>query len=153
MTCRTDLAKLASMAAADAPEHLVLYDGTCGFCDRTVRWIADADRDARFHFAPLQGPTAAAVRARHPEVPTDLDSVLYVERADGGEHVFARADAVLRIADRLGRLPRWLRWLPRLPHGPVDLAYRAFARVRHRVPRGLDACPLPSPAMRARFLP
>jgi predicted DCC family thiol-disulfide oxidoreductase YuxK len=144
------------MAAGDtapAPEHLVLYDGSCGFCDRTVKWILDADRDARFHFAPLQGPTAAASRARHPDLPTALDSVLYVERSAGNERVFARADAVLRIADRLGRLPRWLRWVRRLPHVLTDLPYRPVALLRHRLSRTLGACPLPASAARARFLP
>jgi predicted DCC family thiol-disulfide oxidoreductase YuxK len=139
--------------AASGPEHVVLYDGTCGFCDRTVRWIIDADRDARFHFAPLQGSTAAAIRARHPELPYDLDSVLYVDRSDGGERVFVRADAMLRILDGLGRLPRWLRWIRRLPHGLTDLAYRAVASRRHRLSRAVDDCPLPSPAARVRFLP
>ena len=144
------------MAAGDAtpaPEHLVLYDGTCGFCDRTVKWILDADHDERFHFAPLQGPTAAAIRSRHPDVPTDLDSVLYVERSAGDEQVFVRSDAVLRIADRLGRLPAWLRWLRHIPRGFTDLAYRPVARLRHRISRAVGACPLPSAATRARFLP
>jgi predicted DCC family thiol-disulfide oxidoreductase YuxK len=151
-----ELAKLGTMAAGDAgsaPEHLVLYDGTCGFCDRTVQWILDVDRDERFHFAPIQGPTAAAVRARHPDLPTDLDSVLYVERSAGDERVFVRADAVFRIAERLGRLPGWLRWVRRVPQSVTDLAYRPVARLRHRISRALGQCPVPSAATRSRFLP
>jgi predicted DCC family thiol-disulfide oxidoreductase YuxK len=144
---------MAAGDAASAPEHLVLYDGTCGFCDRTVQWILDADRDQRFHFAPLQGPTAAAVRARHPGLPTDLDSVLYVERSAGDEHVFVRSEAALRIAERLGRLPSWLRWMRHLPPGLTDLAYRTVARRRHRISRALGTCAVPSAAARTRFLP
>jgi predicted DCC family thiol-disulfide oxidoreductase YuxK len=138
---------------ARAPEHLVLYDGTCGFCNRTVQWILDADRVGRFHFAPLQGATAAAIRDRHPGLPTDLDSVLYVDRSSGDERVFVRSDAAFRIAERLGALPSWLGWTSHLPRWLTDLVYRAVARSRHRLSRALAPCPLPPPTARARFLP
>jgi predicted DCC family thiol-disulfide oxidoreductase YuxK len=139
--------------AARVPEHLVLYDGACGFCSRTIQWIVDADRRRLFHFAPLQGPTAAALRARHPDLPTDLDSVIYVDRSGGEERMFVRADAAFRIAERLGGLPVWLRWTSHLPRWLADLGYRAVARVRRWLSRALAPCPLPPPTARARFLP
>jgi predicted DCC family thiol-disulfide oxidoreductase YuxK len=144
---------MRGVETADGPEHLVLYDGTCGLCDRTVQWILAADREGRFHFAPLQGPTAAALRARHPELPADLDSVLYVDRSGGTERVFVRAEAAVRIAERLGTLPSWVRWMRRLPRGLADRAYRVAAWSRHHLSRALAPCPLPPPTARARFLP
>jgi predicted DCC family thiol-disulfide oxidoreductase YuxK len=134
---------------ASAPQDLVLYDGTCGLCSRTVQWVIDADRDGRFHFAPLQGATAEAVRARHPDLPADLDSVLYVDRSAGDERVYVCSDAVFRIARRLGRMPFWLAWLSHLPRWLTDVGYRAVARGRHHL---FASCPLPT-AVRARFLP
>src|SRR5262249_51494709 len=57
-------ATLGSMAP-DEPRataaHLVLYDGTCGFCAHTVQWILAADPAGRVRFAPLQGSTATAL--------------------------------------------------------------------------------------------
>ncbi len=138
---------------AREPEHLVLYDGECGFCQGTVRWILAADSTGRFRFAPLQGPTAAAVRARHPDLPSDPDTVLYVDRSAGTERVFVRSDAVFRIAAQLPRPPRWLGGARRLPRWLTDLGYRAVARSRRVLSRALAACPLPTPAERARFLP
>jgi predicted DCC family thiol-disulfide oxidoreductase YuxK len=134
------------------PEHLVLYDGACGFCSRTVQWILAADRDERFHFAPLDGPTATAVLARHPDVPRDLDSVLYVDRSGGTERVLVRSDAILRICRGLpGR--GWIAALGALvPHRIADLVYRTVARNRRRISAGLGACPLPPATARARFL-
>ena len=139
--------------AVRAPEHIVLYDGTCGICNRTVQRILDIDGCGQFHFAPLQGPTAAALRARHPDLPTDLDSIIYVDRSSGEERVFVRSDAALRIAKRLGSLPVWLTWIPHLPHWLLDLGYRVVARNRHRLSRTLASCPLPPETVRARFLP
>jgi predicted DCC family thiol-disulfide oxidoreductase YuxK len=134
------------------PTRLVLYDGDCGFCQRSVRWVLDADRAGSFHFAPLQGPTAAELRRRHPDIPTDLDSIIYVDRSGGTERVAWRSEAILRICAELGgwwRAVSWLRWLPR---GLRDLGYRAFARNRHRL-AGSPRCDLPDAAVRARFLP
>ena len=130
---------------------IVLNDGDCGFCQGWVRRLLDADRAGRFHFAPLQGTTAAELRRRHPDIPPDLDGIIYVDRSDGRERVWWRSEAILRICAELGgwwRVASWLRWLPR---GIVDLGYRAFARNRHRLVGA--TCELPSPAVRARFLP
>jgi predicted DCC family thiol-disulfide oxidoreductase YuxK len=135
------------------PEHLVLYDGECGFCQRTVRWILAADTSGRFRFAPLQGPTAAAIRARHPGLPGDPDTVLYVDRSREPERVFVRSEAVFRIADQLPRAPAWLDAVRRLPRWLTDVGYRLVARSRRLLSRMRADCPLPAPAERARFLP
>lgn len=143
---------MAAVDSAHGPEHVVLYDGTCGFCHRTVRWIAASDPRGRFHFAPLQGPTAAALRVRHPTLPTDLDSVVYVDRSGGEERVFVRAQAIARIAARLEPPPAWASWMRRVPGPFLDLGYRVVARMRHHL-AAEPACPLPSPALQARLLP
>ena len=56
---------------------LVLYDGNCGRCARSVRWILDHERDHEIVFAPLQGPTAALARSRYPRIPLSIDTVVY----------------------------------------------------------------------------
>lgn len=135
------------------PQHLVLYDGDCGVCHRTVQWILREDARGVFRFAPLQGPTAAAVRARHPGLPTDLDSVIYVDRSSDTERVSVRSEALFRIAERLGGPAARFRVLRALPRALTDAAYRLFARNRHRVSSALGVCPLPTPTTEARFLP
>jgi predicted DCC family thiol-disulfide oxidoreductase YuxK len=110
------------------------------------------DPAGRIHFAPLQGTTAASLRGRHPELPTDLDSVLYVDRSSGTERVFVRSEAIFRLAERLARPPAWLAWAAWLPRRLTDLGYRVFARNRHRL-AGALACPILPDAARARFLP
>ena len=56
---------------------------------------------------------------------------------------------VLDEVDGPWRRLRWLRWLPR---AVTDLGYRLFARLRFRIFGRLDACRVPSPLERARFL-
>jgi predicted DCC family thiol-disulfide oxidoreductase YuxK len=127
----------------------LLYDGTCGLCARSVRWILDHERDHEIWFAPLQGPTAARMRERHPRIPQAIDTVVYV--SDGRAHL--RSKALLHAASHLRAPWRWthaVRWLPAVV---LDLGYRAIAAVRYRLWGHADACELVTAAQRARFLP
>jgi predicted DCC family thiol-disulfide oxidoreductase YuxK len=134
-------------------ERIVLYDGVCGFCNGSVRWLIARDGDARLRFAPLQGETAAALRARHREIPTALDTIAFVERGPSGERVWLRSAGVFRALRELSRPWRWIAALRFLaPAALWDVAYRAFARRRYRWFGEYQACPIPPPEVRARFL-
>ena len=134
--------------------HLVLYDGSCGFCHASVQGLLKLDSRGDFGYAALQGETAVRLRAGHPELPHDLDSVLLVEDlGQSGERVWWRSHAVFRICSVLGgvyALPGLLRFLPRRL---TDFLYVRVARVRHRLMLAPKSCQLPSDAEAARFLP
>jgi predicted DCC family thiol-disulfide oxidoreductase YuxK len=127
----------------------LLYDGTCGLCARSVRWILDHERDHAIWFAPLQGPTAARMRERHPKIPQAIDTVVYI--SDG--RAYLRSKALLHAASHLRAPWRWthaFRWMPAMV---LDLGYRVIAAVRYRIWGHADACELVTPEQRARFLP
>lgn len=128
---------------------LLLYDGTCGLCAKSVRWILDHEADHAIAFAPLQGETAAAARVRYPRIPQQIDTVVYIDH--GRAHL--RSKALLHAASHLRTPWRWLhtmRWLPGLA---LDLGYRLVAAVRYRIWGHADACGLMRAEQRARFLP
>ncbi|MDX2086845.1 MAG: DCC1-like thiol-disulfide oxidoreductase family protein [Kofleriaceae bacterium] len=128
---------------------LVLYDGSCGLCAKSVQWILNHERDHEILFAPLQGETAAAQRTRFPEIPQTLDSVVYIE--NGRAHL--RSKAFLHAAGHLRAPWRWahaFRWLPGFV---LNLGYRLIAALRYRIWGRADACSLVTPEQRARFLP
>lgn len=131
------------------PPRLVLYDGSCGLCHRSVRWLLNRDRDAVLMFAPLGGETAAL--AGSPALPPGAapDTIIFVR--DGKALIRSRAIFALLGDVRSGW--RWLRVFRFLPAWLTDLPYRLVARIRHRIFGHVDACSLPAPAERARFLP
>jgi predicted DCC family thiol-disulfide oxidoreductase YuxK len=133
----------------ELPPHIVLYDGVCGLCNRSVSWLLARLRDDELFFAPLQGETAAALRARHAEIPRDLDSVVYVDRG----RVHLRSKVFLHAAKHLRAPWRWAYYLRWLPGFALDLVYRLVARVRYRVWGKYEACQLPSTKDRGRLLP
>jgi predicted DCC family thiol-disulfide oxidoreductase YuxK len=139
------------------PAQLVLYDGTCGLCDRSVQLLLRLDRRGVLSYAPLQGTTAAALAAagRLPAGSNTgkLDSLVFVRDAGSArETVLLRSDAVLAALAAAGR-HRWLAVLLRaVPRRLRNGAYDFVARHRYAWFGRADACRLPSPAVRARFL-
>ncbi len=141
------------VASVPAGAHLVLFDGVCAFCHAAVRFIVPRDSRHRFVFAPLQGNRAAEVLARHGRNAACLDTLILVldydtprerllERSAAAFAIAAELDGCWPIVAQLGRLPRRL----------TDAGYDGIAALRYRLFGRYDACPLPPPAWRSRFL-
>ena len=129
----------------------VFYDGDCGFCHGSVRFLAAHDRHGALRFAPLFGPTFLALV---PEAArANLPDSLVVHTADG--RVLVQSDAALHCLRRIGGALRVLAALAALvPRSLRDAAYAAFARNRKRwFARPQDACPVPPGPLRARLDP
>ncbi len=133
-------------------ERLVLFDGLCGLCDKSVQWLLDHDPEGVLKFTPLQGETAAALMQRI-ELPENLDSIIFIDRTDGEEKVFVRSRALMRITSHLPGGWRRLSWLRIFPAFLTDLGYRLIAAMRYRIWGKRDVCRIPKPEERARFLP
>jgi predicted DCC family thiol-disulfide oxidoreductase YuxK len=131
---------------------VLLYDGVCGFCNQAVRTILRHDNDGVLRFAALDSDFARAVIARHPAL-ADVDSVVFVDDPDGpDENVRVRSAAGLRVVEYLGG-PWKVLLVTRLIPAPVrDWLYDRFAAIRYRVFGKYETCPIPPPAVRARFL-
>jgi predicted DCC family thiol-disulfide oxidoreductase YuxK len=135
---------------ADAID-IVFYDGHCGLCHRTVRFLLARDHDGeRFRFAPLDSEafrTSFSERERS-EFPESL-----IVRTGAGE-VLTRSTASLYLLRRLGGRWRLLGGLLALvPLGVRDAIYDGIARMRHRLfAAPTEACPLIPPELHSRFL-
>lgn len=135
---------------ARAPDVL-FYDGSCGLCHRTIRFILAEDPIGdRFRFAPLESD------AYRDTVPEDRrkslpDSVVIVS-ADGT--IRSRSDAICYLLGRLGGLWRIVSWMPALvPRSLRDRGYDFVAVVRHRLfRRPKDVCPLMPSEYRRRWI-
>lgn len=133
----------------------VFYDGSCGLCQRTVRFLLseDADQPHGFRFAPLASERFAerlGEAAPAKSVDEMPDSVIVI--TEQGE-VLVRSEAILYIGKRLGGLWRVLATMASwVPLGVRDVVYKFIARIRHKLfARPKDACPLMPPEVRERF--
>jgi predicted DCC family thiol-disulfide oxidoreductase YuxK len=132
---------------------VLLFDGLCGFCDRTVQLVLQLDRSGKIRFAPLQGEFARNVRQHHPHL-AGVDSLILVEPGDGHQppQLHVRSEAVIRVGRLVGGAGHLLTLMRLVPRRIRDRAYDLFARHRKRFFGHLPACRIPSAEVRARFL-
>jgi predicted DCC family thiol-disulfide oxidoreductase YuxK len=134
---------------------LLLYDGSCGFCARSVQFVLRHESRRRtLRFAALDSAIGIDVRARHPEI-EGVDSVVWVEPAETNapERVLVRSAAVLCVLRYLGGVWRALAGLAAIvPRSLADAVYDFVARHRHKLTRGNPACVIPTPEQRSRFI-
>jgi predicted DCC family thiol-disulfide oxidoreductase YuxK len=133
-------------------QPVLLYDGLCGFCNTTVQFIMGHESRATLNFAALQGTFAAGVIERHPELKR-VDSLVWVEGEGEMERVKVRSAAALRVAWYMGGFWRLVVVLWLIPRPLRDFAYDQFAQRRLKFFGRYGSCPVPSKAVRARFLP
>jgi predicted DCC family thiol-disulfide oxidoreductase YuxK len=135
----------------DDRQLVMLYDGVCGFCNKSVQFVLDHDRRGTMRFAALQSDFGVAVLERHPEL-KDIDSVVLLESSAGTERVHVRSAAALRLSGYVGGIWGLARVAYIIPRPVRDFFYDLFARYRYRLFGKYDSCLLPPPEVRGRFL-
>lgn len=125
---------------------IVFYDGLCGLCNKSVQWILKHDRKGKFYFATLQGDIAEQYLSE--EQRSNLDSVVVFSR----DRIFEESGAFFEIVANLGGWPSYFLVFSWLPSSFTDKVYQYVAKRRYKWFEKLDACPLPDPGVRERFL-
>jgi predicted DCC family thiol-disulfide oxidoreductase YuxK len=136
------------MAASPVRHGIVLFDGTCAFCEGSVVFIARRDRADYFRFGASSSPEARALLESYGMARDAARSLILIE--DG--QVFLRSTASLRIAGRLTWPWTLARWLLVVPEPFRDAGYRLVAALRHRLAGPSNACAVPPPEIRDRLI-
>jgi len=105
-----------------AQKHLVLWDGDCGFCRRSVEWLQKHDRFGALEFQPFQeAPLSSELRAA-------CEKSIHVIKTNGDLLHGGRAAMFLGRFTRWNRLARIGEWPMFLPF--VELGYKIVAQNR-----------------------
>ncbi len=126
---------------------VILFDGTCAFCERSVRFIASRDQ-GYFRFGASQNAAGQALLAKFGTTREAARSLILIE----GGQIYLRSDAVLRVARRMSAPWRFAAVLLAVPRPIRDLVYRLVAAIRHRIAGRSNACDIPPPEIRARLI-
>ncbi|MDN5211348.1 DCC1-like thiol-disulfide oxidoreductase family protein [Fulvivirgaceae bacterium BMA12] len=135
-----------AMRPTESPS-IVLFDGVCNFCNKTVRFILDNDYNQRFQFASQQSATGMALLTKF-NAPKDNSTIILIEK----DRVYSRSTAVLRIMRRLRSPWSWLYVFMLIPKPLREAGYQLFARHRYRWFGMQDVCEIPEPHIQSRFL-
>lgn len=131
---------------AGSPGPILLYDGSCGFCARSVQFVLRHERSPVLRFAPLESAAGRTARASL-DGDTEADSMVLVD----GPVALVRSDAALRVASIMGGPWRILALARAIPRRLRDSAYDLVARHRHRL-TGAPSCMVPPAGETSRFM-
>lgn len=129
-------------------ERIVLFDGVCNYCNAMVNFAILRDGKKLLKYAPLQSEIGRELLAKH-DVDGDIDSVVFID----GERAFVHSTAALQIAKHLS-FPWSIGYGFIIVPRPIrDWAYRTFAKYRYTLFGRTEACMMPTPEVKERFLP
>lgn len=126
-------------------EHIVFYDGDCGFCNRTVQWILEKEKSPVIHFSAIQSPFAQRFLNGKGVTP-DLSTVYFYTE----DQVYSESAAAFQLSVFLRNPYRALRFFRVLPRFLTNAVYRWIAKRRHRIASGY--CIVPTPDQKDRFI-
>jgi predicted DCC family thiol-disulfide oxidoreductase YuxK len=126
---------------------IILFDGTCAFCERSVRFIAARD-NGYFKFGASQNPEARELLEHYGTTRETARSIILIE----DNQVYLRSDAVLRIVRHMSAPWKYASVFLWVPRPWRDVVYRIVAAIRMRVAGTSNACEIPPPEIRARLI-
>merc|ERR1719353_833080 len=85
-------------SVAKPPRPIILFDGVCLLCSAFIHFVLDHDKEGRYDFAPLQGPTAKALLTKA-GLPLDVSTVVLLDETG----VHTRSTAALRVLACCGK--------------------------------------------------
>ena len=126
-----------ALQTRDVPDRLtVIFDGSCGFCTRSVRYLGKLDRHGRLTV------TACQVAKRDPAFPLgdiDCGESAWALTADGRAEAGGQAAPLIAAVLLQRRWPIALGRRRGVRHA-LALGYRWVARNRHRFPGDTPFC-------------
>lgn len=129
-------------------QAIVLFDGVCNFCNSTINFIIERDRKNRFKFAPLQSETGQKLLDEYGIDKIETDSVVVIENGKAYTH----STAALRVSKNLGGAWSLLYAFVIVPKFIRDFFYKLFAKYRYKLFGKKDACMMPTPEVKQKFL-
>lgn len=127
---------------------IVLFDGTCAFCEGAVKFIALRDPAGYFRFGASQNSAAELLLAMYGVTRESARSVILIE----DNQIFLRSTASLRIARRLVWPWRLLGIFLAVPAPIRDQLYGLVAAIRLRIAGRSNACEVPPAEIRSRLI-
>lgn len=119
-----------------AAELILLFDGDCSLCNRTVRFITKHSPANTFCFLSQQSTEGMAILNKYH---IQSDSIVLVENG----LPFLKSQAVSRIATHLNKpYPTLSKWEKYLPLQLKDWLYDLVAKNRKRFFKQTDSCKL-----------
>jgi predicted DCC family thiol-disulfide oxidoreductase YuxK len=134
--------------ASETAHGIILFDGVCNFCNASVKFILERDKEGYFRFASQQSEIGQELIRQYGLDREKNDSIFLIE--DG--EAYSRSTAALRIVKHLEGGWKNLYYLKFIPKFLCDFTYDLIAKYRYRIFGKRESCMIPKPEWKDRFL-
>lgn len=128
---------------------IILFDGVCNLCNSSVQFVIERDSDNVYKFAALQSEIGQQLAKERGIDTSVVDSIILIEP---GVAYYTKSTAALKIAQTFGgawQLTKVLEWIPENIRNKV---YDYIAKNRYKWYGQKDACMIPTPDLKSKFL-
>jgi predicted DCC family thiol-disulfide oxidoreductase YuxK len=130
-------------------KKIIIFDGICNLCNRSVQFVIKSDKRDLYRFVPLQSSLGKDLLTYSGSADLTIDSIVLYNPPTT---IYYKSEAALRIVMGLGgiyTLAKIFLWLPTTFR---DAIYDYVARNRYRWYGKRESCMMPSPEVLSKFL-
>jgi len=107
-------------------EQIILFDGMCNLCNRSVDFVLAKDQQNHFSFVALQSEKGQQIIQSY-ALSSDIKSIILINN----HHIFVESDAALEIARLLPAPWKWMTIFSNIPAPIRNRIYRWIAQHRY----------------------
>ncbi len=127
---------------------IILFDGQCIFCNRMVNFIIRHNSKKTFRFCAIQSSKGKDLLEQYGEHEVLPDSLFLIRN----NNLYAQSTAVIQICSSLDFPVRALATFGIIPRFIRDQLYRFVAARRYHWFGKKEACMIPEPSFKERFI-
>ena len=127
---------------------VILFDGVCNYCNSMINFVIRQDKQKHFRFAPLQSETAKRLLAEYEIDDPNMNSFVLIWKGKA----YQKSTAALNVMYLLPWYWKEVQVLRIVPRFLRDEIYDFISRNRYKWFGKKEACMVPTPELRNRFL-
>lgn len=127
---------------------IILFDGICNLCDGVVQFVIKHDPENQFLFASLQSEAGQRLLKQYKLPVENFNSFILIQ----DEKVYSKSTGALKVARQIKGVWSWLYIFIIIPSFIRDAVYAWIAQNRYKWFGKKEACMIPTPELKARFL-
>lgn len=130
-------------------KKIILFDGVCNLCESSVQFVIKHDKKDIFRFVAIQSDLGQEIIK---DIGIDISKTDSIILYEPGIAYYYKSEAALRIAKELGEIYSLLSLFSVFPNTVSNYVYDYIAKNRYKWYGKKEACFIPTPELKAKFL-
>ncbi|MDC0932443.1 thiol-disulfide oxidoreductase DCC family protein [Arcobacteraceae bacterium] len=127
---------------------IIIFDGVCNFCNKSVNFIIKRDPNTHFLFTPNQSAKTQEILEKYNLSDITLDTLVLIK----DDKYYLKSEAVFEIIKDLSGFWYFFGIFRILPLSFRDYCYTFISKNRYNLFGKKDSCMMPSDNLKNRFI-